>query len=111
MLIDRIKSLDINLQFTEVIAHIDEHYEFSPVAFLNGSLENAEGQNSGSAKLLQFALDQNLDLDQTLNCFGEYYRTEVLGNPEGSNHQNIRNLMQYGLQGLKFERPTLLKKS
>ncbi|MGL4630507.1 MAG: HopJ type III effector protein [Leadbetterella sp.] len=109
-MLDQIKSNNQTIQFQEVIAFIDENYTFDPCAFLNGELENSIGQNSGSCKLLQFALIENLTLEQTLQCFGEYYRTEVLQNPDGTNHQNIRNLMRFGLQGLKFEAFTLIKK-
>jgi hypothetical protein len=30
------------------------------------------------------------------HCFGAYYREEVLGDLEGTNHQNIRNFMKSG---------------
>ena len=45
-----------------------------------------------------------------LACFGSYYFEEVLGNPEGSNHQNIRNFMKTGWNGIKFEGEALSEK-
>jgi hypothetical protein len=40
---------------------------------------------------------------ETLACFGTYYFEEVLGDPKGTNHQNIRNFMQSGWNGIQFE--------
>ena len=37
-----------------------------------------------------------------LQLWGEYYR-EVLADPEGSSHQNIRNFMKTGWEGVPFE--------
>ena len=34
--------------------------------------------------------------------FGEYYRTEVLGDMEGEGHQNIRGLME-GFEAVTFQ--------
>jgi hypothetical protein len=47
-------------------------------------------------KFLAFAELNNLSAAETLNCFGAYYHEEVLANPEGTNHQNIRNFMKTG---------------
>jgi hypothetical protein len=40
--------------------------------------------------------------EATLSCFGAYYREEVLGDLEGTNHQNIRNFMKSGWDGIAF---------
>ena len=37
-----------------------------------------------------------------LQLWGQYYR-EVLEDPEGDSHQNIRNFMKYGWEGVPFE--------
>ena len=34
--------------------------------------------------------------------WGQYYR-DVLKNPDGDDHQNIRNFMKYGWEGVPFE--------
>jgi hypothetical protein len=107
MIFDLIKNKPNDIQFGEVISYIDEHYKFSPTSFINGDLENAEGQNNGSCKLFQFAIVNELTKEETLACFGDYYRKDVLENPEGTDHQNIRNFMKYGFEGLKFEHITL----
>lgn len=91
------------VQFQDTIKVIDQHYEFTPCAFQNGSQHNAAGQNNGSCKILAFALLNGLTTEQALNCFGEYYRQDVLQHPEKDDHQNIRNLIKHGLNGLRFE--------
>jgi hypothetical protein len=109
-MLTQIKNLSTEIQFKDIIAYIDAHYDFEPCAFLNGDIENATGQNSGSCKVFQFAIIEDLTKEQTLTCFGEYYQVEVLQNLEGSNHQNIRNFIMYGFDRLKFETLTLTKK-
>jgi hypothetical protein len=46
---------------------------------------------------------QNLSKDETLACFGAFYFEEVLGDPNGTNHQNIRNFINLGWDGIQFE--------
>jgi hypothetical protein len=91
------------ITFPETIAVIEENYNFTPTAFQNGNTHNTAGTNSGSCKLFAFAKLQNLSQAETLACFGTFYREEVLGDPEGTNHQNIRNFMIHGWNGIQFE--------
>jgi hypothetical protein len=98
-----------NMDFADLITLIDEHYTFSPVAFSNGDLHNAQGENSASAKVFCFSAIHQLTPLETLHCFGEHYQT-VLNNPQGDSHQNIRNFMVYGWTGLKFNSPVLSPK-
>ena len=93
--------------FDEVIAVIDNNYTFTPVTFSNGDLHNEAGQNSGSCKIFGFAKMHDLTEEQTLHCFGEYYRTDVLQHPEVDNHQNIRNFMNTGWAGVNFNQSPL----
>ena len=102
-LLEKIKSESQILQFTEIIAFVDENYVFTPTKFTNGETTNEAGQNSGSCKLFSFAKMHGLTESETLACFGEYYRNDVLENPNGSDHQNIRNFMKFGWEGVKFE--------
>ncbi len=88
--------------FNELMAVIDTQYEFSGTAFDNGDLHNNAGENSGSCKLFSFAKLHQLNEVQTLACFGEYYRNDVLQNPKSDNHQNIRNFMKTGWSGISF---------
>jgi len=46
------------------------------------------------------------DWDHVLR-FGRFYREDVLGNPEGNDHANIRNFMESGWGGVKFDSPAL----
>ena len=71
---------------------------------------NTAGKNEGSCKIFAFALLHQLDKQQTLNLFGDYYRVDVLGNPDGDSHQNIRSFMRYGWQGIRFMGTALIAK-
>ena len=102
-MLQKITTQPQQLQFQEIIDYIDAHYSFAPTAFTNGELYNAAGQNNGSCKIFSFALLNNLTKEQTLHCFGHFYSEHVLQNPEGTDHQNIRNFMVSGFDGLKME--------
>ncbi len=91
-----------NIDFKETIAVIDANYNFTPTEFENGELKNEAGQNSGSCKLFSFAQIQGFNNEQTLQCFGDYYRIDVLQHPAATDHQNIRNFIKFGWQGIRF---------
>ncbi len=97
--------------FNDVMAVIDAHYDFSPTSFKNGETYNEAGTNNGSCKV--FALGQLLDLDEqsTLNAFGDFYKKDVMENPDGDDHANIRNFMKTGWQGVEFEGTALTEKA
>ena len=97
--------------FRDVIALIEEQYDYTPVAFINGNVRNPPGQNEGSCKILAFAKLQGLSPEQTLHCFGHYYRDDVLKRPQGDDHANIRQFMQTGWAGVQFETMPLTKKA
>lgn len=101
--LEKLKSTPEAVTFAETIAVIEENYTFTPTAFQNGLQHNAAGENSGSCKLFAFAKIQQLTEAETLACFGAYYTEEVLGDPSGTNHQNIRNFMKTGWSGIQFE--------
>lgn len=100
-----------HIDFADVIALVDAQFSFSATAFANGELQNAAGQNNGSCKLLALGQYLALNKDQTLALFGHYYRDEVLGNPDGSDHGNIRNFMRTGHAGVAFAQFPLLAKA
>lgn len=91
-----------DLKFEEVMEIIDTHYESGLIEFKNGDIVNKPGENEGSAKLLSYAALSNLDKDTTLKLWGQYYR-EVVADPDGDSHQNIRNFMKSGWEGVPFE--------
>ena len=101
--LDKLKQTPNTIAFTETIGVIEENYNFTPTAFINGTQHNPAGENSGSCKLFAFALLQKLSTAETLACFGAYYFEEVLGDPNGTNHQNIRNFIKTGWSGIEFE--------
>jgi hypothetical protein len=100
--INKLKTTPKNLEFSKTMAVIETNYEFTPTAFKNGVLQNNTGENSGSCKLFAFAKLQSFTKDETLAYFGQYYFEEVLKNPNGIGHQNIRNFMKTGFEGLIF---------
>ena len=92
-----------SIVFKDTIAVIEMYYEFSPTAFKNGELHNNEGENSGSCKVFAFAKAEAITKEETLACFGQFYFDDVLNNVNGTGHQNIRNFMKTGFDGLNFE--------
>ncbi|MBO6754383.1 MAG: HopJ type III effector protein [Spongiibacter sp.] len=102
---------DGTADFADVISHIDTHYDFQPTAFRNGDTYNDAGTNNGSCKIFAFGKLKGLSPQQTLNAFGDYYRKDVLQNPEGSDHANIRNFIQHGWEGIDFEGEALTARS
>lgn len=97
----------VQMDFEDTMAVIEQHYNYTPTRFMNGlgdnPVVNEAGTNEGSCKIFAFASQNKLSEQQTLNCFGRFYREDVLKNPEGSDHGNIRNFMEYGWAGIQFE--------
>lgn len=110
MLFEQLEKSAGEIQFNDVIAYIDEHYDFTPTKFTNGNTVNETNQNNGSCKIFSFAKLNDLSKEDTLNLFGAFYREDVLQNPEGTDHQNIRNFIEYGWDGVSFEGEALSKK-
>jgi len=110
MLFEQLEKSAEEIQFKDVIAFIDEHYDFTPTKFTNGNTVNEADQNNGSCKVFSFAKINDLSKEETLNLFGEFYRKDVLQNPEGTDHQNIRNFIEFGWEGISFEGKALTRK-
>jgi len=100
--LEKLKNTPESMEFNELMELIDSNYIFTATEFSNGDLVNQAEENQGSCKLFFFAKLHNLNQQQTLDCFGSYYRQDVLQNPDADNHQNIRNFMKYGWDGIKF---------
>ncbi len=113
-LLTQIANAPESVTFNQVIDVIHACYDYTPTRFTNGegtnSVINEAGSNEGSCKIFAFAQLQKLDKEQTLNCFGDYYRNDVLQNPEGSDHGNIRNFIRSGWAGIKFDGQALKTK-
>lgn len=105
--INKLKTDAIKVSFEETIAVIDTNYSFTPTTFSNGKQINQARENNGSCTIFAFAKLNQLDKLQTLSCFGSYYFEDGLLNPEGIDHQNIRNFMEFGWSGILFENEAL----
>lgn len=108
--LQRLNAAPDSIAFADTIALIESLYDFTPTRFSNGGLTSEAGQNSGSCKIFSFAKRHGLTEQQTLHCFGGYYRDDVLKHPQGADHQNIRNFMQTGWAGIAFESRALVPK-
>jgi hypothetical protein len=97
------------LAFKEVVELIETYYQHQPTAFKNGDAYNEATQNQGSAKVFAFAQINNLSEEDTLYLFAEHYQS-VLANPNAIDHQNIRQFMAHGWQGIVFEGEALVQK-
>jgi hypothetical protein len=105
-----IKDLKQNsISFSQVLAFIETDYQHQPSAFKNGNVYNEATQNQGSAKVFSFAQQNSLSKEDTLCLFAEHYRS-VLASPDATDHQNIRQFIIHGWQGISFESPALILK-
>ncbi len=109
-LLEKLASSPETVEFDEVISAIKSQYDYSAASFTNGDAINEAGSNEGSCKIFAFAKLNDLNEAQTLACFGKYYRHDVLENPDGEDHANIRNFMQHGWAGINFEKDALTVK-
>ncbi len=107
-LLAQIKQQEKNIEFEQVMQVIKDNYHYQPSTFINGELVNEAGTNEGTCKIFYFAQLNNLSIQQTLACFGHYYRDDVLANPEGKDHANIRNIIITGWQGIEFKSVALV---
>lgn len=109
-LITLLEDLKTNsVSFSDVISLLEEQYQHVPTAFQNGFVYNEATQNQGSAKVFAFAKLQELGAEDTLYLFAEHYQS-VLAHPDAEDHQNIRQFMLHGWDGIRFEGTALLAK-
>lgn len=109
-LIEKVKTQAESVAFSDTMAVIDNEYDFQAATFKNGEQANEAGQNNGSCKIFTFAKLHSLAAADTLQLFGDFYRVDVLQNPEGEDHQNIRQFMIHGWDGVSFESISLTPK-
>ena len=102
------------IEFDNVMQVIADYYNYTPTRFTNGEgsnkTTNEAGCNEGSCKIFFFAQLNHLNEKQTLACFGQYYRNDVLAHPESNNHANIRNFIKSGWNGIHFDDTALTEK-
>lgn len=110
-LLEQLNTNPSGIEFNDVMSVIEQNYIFEPVEFNVGEQTNKTGENLGSCKALAFAKLHDLSADLTPYLFGQYYREDVLEHPNGNDHQNIRNFLKYGWQGVSFDSEPLTLKS
>lgn len=106
----KLKTEPTAVAFTDTITVIEENYEYTATEFSNGKITNDTGTNAGSCKIFAFGQINQLTEAETLACFGDYYRKDVLENPNGDDHGNIRNFMNSGWSGIEFKGTALTAK-
>ena len=103
------------VEFQDVMAVIAAQYDYTPTRFSNGlgddRIVNAAGENEGSCKIFALGQLHGLTEQQTLACFGSFYRDDVLLHPQAVNHTNIRHFMRHGWAGIYFEGEALRPKN
>jgi len=113
--VQKIKNTPEKITFDDVIGIISQYYDYTPVSFSNGAdgekITNAAGENEGSCKLFSFGKIHQLNEAQTLHCFGDYYRDDVLRHPENSDHGNIRAFIKHGWAHVIFDGDALAAKT
>jgi hypothetical protein len=113
-LLTQIQTQPETVEFNTVISAINASYDFTPTRFVNGlgegSVINEAGTNEGSCRIFAFAQLHQLTQAQTLHCFGDYYRKDVLDNTSGDDHANIRTFMRDGWAGIQFDHVSLTAK-
>ena len=111
LLIKKIQTESETVSFQEIISFINAYYRYAPARCINGInyelVINEAGDNEGSCKIFAFAQMNELDEIQTLHCFGEYYRVDVLQHPDNDDHANIRTFIKYGWKYIKFDNRVL----
>lgn len=97
------------ISFVKVIEFIETYYQHTPTAFKNGNTTNEASKNQGSAKVFAFAQINELSEADTLYLFAEHYQA-VLATPTGEDHQNIRQFIASGWDGISFQGEALVLK-
>jgi hypothetical protein len=95
------------VSFKETMAVVEENYIYTPARFFNGlgekPVENAPGANEGSCKIFALGKLFGLSREETVSLFGELYWKDVVENPDGTDHANIRTFLRDGWEGIRFE--------
>lgn len=92
-------------EFEETTSLVDSLFQVTPCAFRVGlgpfAVDNPIGTNTGALRVLALGKLLGLDKQTTLNLFGRHYR-DVLDNPHGDAHANIRAFIRDGWNGVEF---------
>lgn len=88
--------------FDDTLALIERYFEYQPTGFHNGPLFNAAGENAGSCRVFGLGRHCNLSESETLCLFAQHYQ-QVLDEPAGESHGNIRQFISTGWSGIRFD--------
>ena len=88
--------------FDDTLALVERHFDYHSAGFHNGPLFNTAGENAGSCKVFGLGLYCSLNETDTLKLFAQHYQ-QVLDDPAGESHSNIRQFMGSGWSGIRFE--------
>lgn len=88
--------------FDDTLALIERHFDYQPTGFANGPLHNDAGENAGSCRVFGLGQYCNLNEADTLQLFAQHYQ-QVLSDPAGNSHGNIRQFISTGWSGIRFE--------
>lgn len=88
--------------FDDTMALIERHFDYNPAGFHNGPIFNTAGENAGSCRLFGLGLYCSLNEADTLKLFAQHYQ-QVLNDPAGESHSNIRQFISTGWSGIRFE--------
>ena len=109
-LIGRVKNGQ-KVKFAETMAYVQENYHYRQVTFSNGlgkrKLVNQPGENEGSLRIFSLGKLLNLSQKETLALFGELYWRDVIENPDGDDHVNIRNFIEFGWEEVSLSENAL----
>ena len=101
--LNRLRTHPEAIEFPDTVALINRLYRFVPTSFRCGTVINEAGRNNGACKLFAFARLHDLPVEETLALFGAFHRSDVLRDPDGDSHPNIRQFMLTGWQGIEFD--------
>jgi hypothetical protein len=110
-LLEQVRKDPDAVEFDQVIGVIDDNYVYEPTLWRNGEMVNQPGQNQGACKIFYFAHLHALSETETLALFGKFYREDVMGDPAGEDHPNIRNFVLDGWAGIRFDAAALTGKT
>ena len=87
------------LGFDAVSVALEAFFNFTDMPMQIGSVKNEVGQNLGSKIRCAVAVELGASKEELLSWFGVFHK-EVLADPDGDNHPNIRAIMEHGIAGI-----------
>jgi HopJ type III effector protein. len=98
-----------NHAFSDTLAFIASAYDYQPSRFVKRHPGKCRRRERRLLQDARHGLLEGFSTEEALLAFGEHYQA-VLANPNGSDHRNIRALMETGLPGVRFDSQPLKRK-